>query len=119
MDVELLLGLIHNIDNHRTHPLDCLDSSNESSLCIPVADALAGLLVRTAGEVVAVGAQLSQEKVIVTCSTNKENMPGYIHLLPPSGHFYSKYRMDIASIKRAMHRFACLRHKNYPQRPKI
>lgn len=79
MDVELLLSLIHNVDDHRRHPLDCLDSSNESSLCILVVDALVELLVRTAGEVVAVGVQLNQEKVIVTCSTNKENMPVCIH----------------------------------------
>ena len=73
MDLELLLGLIHSIDGARTHPLGCL---NENTTIV---DALAEILVHAAGEVVAVGVQLSQDEVIVTCSMNKENMPGHIH----------------------------------------
>lgn len=83
-DVEILLALINEVDDHRTYPLESprnayhLDPSNERNRRI--FDSLAEILVHNvAYEIVAVGIQRNEERVTITFSTNQSQEPQYIH----------------------------------------
>ena len=83
-DVEILLALINEVDDHRTYPPESprnahhLDPSNVRTR--QIFDSLAEILVHNvAGEVVAVGIQRNEERIIITFSTNQSQEPQYIH----------------------------------------
>ncbi|OJJ84511.1 nucleic acid/nucleotide deaminase domain-containing protein [Aspergillus glaucus CBS 516.65] len=84
MDLELLLGLINEVENNKNRRpnrqgkvLGQLNSSQQHAARI--LDGLAGILVSKAGEVVAVGVQESERKIIVTISTNEDCFPLHIY----------------------------------------
>lgn len=86
-DIEILLALINEVDDHRTYPLESprnalsLDSLKEriNERTSRIFDSLAEVLVRNvAGEVVAVGVQRTEERIIITFSTNQSQEPQYI-----------------------------------------
>lgn len=84
MDLELLLGLINEVENNENRRLNRqgkvlgqLNSSQQHAARI--LDGLAGILVSKAGEVVAVGVQESERKIIVTISTNEDRFPLHIY----------------------------------------
>ena len=83
-DVECLLALINEVDDTRTYPLESprnahhLDPSNERTRRI--FDSLAEILVHNVtGEVVAIGIQRIEERIIITFSTDRSQEPQYIH----------------------------------------
>ena len=86
-DIEILLPLINEVDDHLTYPLESsrnalsLDSLKErtNERTSRVLGSLAEVLVRNvAGEVVAVGVQRTEERIIITFSTNQSQEPQYI-----------------------------------------
>lgn len=84
MDLELLLGLINEVENNENRRPNRqeeapgqLNSSQQHTARI--LDGLAEILVSKAGEVVGVGVQESEKKIIVTISTNEERFPLHIY----------------------------------------
>ena len=82
-DVEILLALINQVDDHRTYPLESPRNAHPfdpNERTRRIFDSLAEILVHNvAGEVVAVGIQRNEERVTITFSTNQSQEPHYIH----------------------------------------
>lgn len=83
-DVEILLALINEVDDYRTYPPEAPRNANQpdqpNERTSRIFDSLAEILVReVSGEVVALGAQRSDDKIIVTFSTNRAQEPDHVH----------------------------------------
>lgn len=80
----MLLALINEVDDYRTYPQESPRNANQSDppnqRTCRIFDSLAEILVReVAGEVVALGAQRSDDKIIITFSTNQAQQPDHIY----------------------------------------
>lgn len=83
-DVEILLALINEVDDYRTYPLEAPQNANQpnqpNERTSWIFNLLAEILVcEVSGEVVALGAQWSDDKIIVTFSMNQAQELDHVH----------------------------------------